>query len=158
MPDTFTHATLGLVAGVLVSRNPLTWIIAVLLSEIPDIDAFTLKHRAISHSIIVLFPAAILLSIVLENIGFSTTQAVLLAVLPLLHIAIDSTTGGPPVKILWPISSKGVQLASKVDIVIEKLIVVSPYSYYKEVIRVNLVLFICILLLTLLTLLHNFPK
>lgn len=158
MPDTFTHATLGLVAGVLVSRDPLTWIIAVLLSEIPDTDAFTLKHRTIGHSIIILFPAVVFLLIVLENIGFSLTQAALLAVLPLLHIVIDSMTGGPPVKILWPISSKGVQLASKVDIVIEKLISVSPYSYYKEVIRVNLILLLCILLFILLTSFNRYFK
>jgi len=155
MPDTFTHAILGLTASILLNRDPSTYIIAVLLSELPDIDAFTPQHRAACHSLLVVSPLTLVLLLSFNYTGLNSTTSAVLALLPLLHVVMDFTCGGLPVRLLWPLSNKGVQLADKIDIIAERLLSISPYGYYKEVIRANLVLFICILALLTLTLLPS---
>ena len=148
MPDFFTHMLTGIIMSSIMGKvEPIDLLLAIILSTLPDIDAFIPPHRALLHSLVVVAPLSYISFALLKDIygGYS----IVVSLLPLIHILLDSLTGGIPVRLLYPLSKRGYQLNNTIDRFIVKLLKISPYSYYIEVIRVNMILtLLAVILLT----------
>ena len=147
MPDFFAHCLVGLVAACSLSGGWTTYVMAIALSTLPDLDAFTPMHRACLHSLLVLTPISTLSWLVLRWAKRPTSEALMMPLLPHIHVLMDSVTGGIPVKLLYPLSDQGFQASPILDSVVRILISASPYSYYLEAVRVDLVLLMTSLIL-----------
>ena len=149
MPDVFTHTLVGIIVSSLLGKVEPTYILlAVFLSTIPDVDAFLSSHRALFHSLVALTPPSLALIILFQYMGYGD-YGIVAPLLPLIHVFLDALTGGIPVKLFYPISRRGYQFSSKIDYFIVKLLEISPYGYYIEVIRVNMILtLLAVILLT----------
>ncbi|RLE75447.1 MAG: hypothetical protein DRJ56_05730 [Thermoprotei archaeon] len=139
MPDAFAHCLVGVVAGRCANGGWRLYLLAVALSTLPDLDGLTPLHRSLLHSLLLLTPISLAAFLALRR-SYPTKSASLIACLPLLHCLMDLLTGGPPVKLFYPISSAGFQLAHAVDALVGALFSISPYAYYLEATRVDLVL------------------
>ncbi|RLI24384.1 hypothetical protein DRO57_06890 [Candidatus Bathyarchaeota archaeon] len=143
MPDGFTHCLVGLVACLSWDmRGAKYYLLAVFLSLMPDIDAFTPWHRALLHSALSLTVLAVVLARVMLKLGYTSDETIRMIYLPFVHVLMDSLTGGMPVKPLYPLTDAGVQLDWAVDRVVKPILSISPYGYYLEVIRVSVVFLI----------------
>jgi len=149
LPDFFAHCLIGVI-------TPLTWkrkrgrdfLVAVILSTFPDIDAFfSSLHRILLHSVVILIPLIIIVDMILKKYGYRVYQRLSLSLLPLIHVIMDLSTRGIPVKILFPLVDYGYQFSWLLDSIIINLLQLSPYSYFIEVIRVDLVLLLVVLFL-----------
>ena len=149
MPDFFAHCLIGMI-------TPLTWkrrrgrdfLVAVILSTFPDIDVFFPSlHRGLLHSFVILIPLIVIIDLISKKHGYRVYQRLSLSILPLIHIIMDLSTGGIPVKILFPLVDHGYQSSWLLDSIILNLLRLSPYSYFIEAIRVDLVLLLVVLFL-----------
>ncbi|HDD64449.1 MAG TPA: metal-dependent hydrolase [Thermoprotei archaeon] len=148
MPDFFTHVLTGVIVSSIMGKvEPIDLLLAIVLSTLPDIDAFMPPHRALLHSLIVVIPISLVSFALLQGIygGYS----IVVSLLPLIHILLDALTGGIPVRLFYPLSKRSYQLSNIVDRFIVKLLKMSPYGYYIEVIRVNMILTLLATLLIL---------
>ena len=144
MPDTFSHTIVGIAACLSWDmRDRRSYILTVGASLLPDLDSFTRWHRALLHSLPSLILVFIVLLVALRKLGYARGKRVLISLQPFIHVTLDVLTGGIPVKILFPLDYS-VQLGGLLSGVVRKLLLFSPYGYYVEVIRVNLVILLFI--------------
>ncbi len=150
MPDFFAHCVAGLVV-------PLSWrdarlrdyVLAVVLSTLPDVDSLTPWHRALTHSILVLVPLSVLTFAALRRLGYSRGDSTLLSALPHIHVAMDLLTSGLPVRLLFPLLGCGVQLDWALSVLVNYILSIAPVAYYPAAVRVSLVLLAMVLAVTL---------
>ncbi|RLF01313.1 MAG: hypothetical protein DRJ59_06305 [Thermoprotei archaeon] len=147
MPDIFAHCLVGVVAGRCVNGNWKLYLLAVVLSTLPDLDGLTPLHRSLLHSLLFLAPLSFAIFLTLKQRKYPVKTASLLACLPFLHCLMDLLTGSIPIKLFYPISNTGYQFAHIVDTFIEALFSISPYVYYLEATRVDLILLTTTLLM-----------
>ena len=151
MPDTFAHCLVGVVAGRCINGNWKLYLLAVVLSTLPDLDGLIPLHRSLLHSLLFLIPFSLAVFLVLKRRKYPIKTASLLACLPLLHCLMDLFTGGIPVKLFYPISNTGYQFVYIIDTFVEALFSISPYVYYLEATRVDLILLIIIFVMVVLS-------
>ena len=147
MPDSFTHCLIGFMASSAWRlHRARDYVLAAALSLLPDLDSFTALHRSLTHSLLTLVPLFILTMAALHRLGYPRLEGAYLSSLPMIHVLTDLLTGGMPVRLFYPLSDAGYQLAPLLDPVVGRLLSLPPYPYYPEVVRVNMVVLALFLL------------